>query len=445
MAEQLASLDRTDGEIDSLAQRLAAVRTLSYVANRPDWLHEPAHWQGVMRRLEDRLSDTLHEKLMARFVDRRTSLLMRQLGDREAMLAGVAEDGTVTVEGHFVGRLKGVVFDQPRAVTSLEEKALRGAAQKAVAPEVARRLGALAAEPDSAFSLSPNGAVLWQATLAGQLMEAGRVRLLGEMGPPPARERAQRRLEAFVAAERIRRLGPLTRLEAAMAAGEIKGLARGLGHRLLEGGGILARRTVEIELKALSQAERRALRGLGVKIGAFSLHMPGLLTSEALTFAQALSPSPATPPAGATTRLSPGPVDQKALAARGLLAVGGLAVPVEQLETLDGLLRAAHQQGRGIAVTPVLRTGLGWSDREMNDILRGLDFVPATRPAGPEAPVFWRRRDPARKATTTPAAPPSGSPFAVLATMTPAPAVLPARASEAPVRRPRRRRRAAKS
>ena len=449
MAEQLASLDRTDGEIDSLAQRLAAVRTLSYVANRPDWLHEPAHWQGVMRRLEDRLSDTLHEKLMARFVDRRTSLLMRQLGDREAMLAGVAEDGTVTVEGHFVGRLKGVVFDQPKAVTSLEEKALRGAAQKAVAPEVARRLGALAAEPDEAFSVTPTGALLWRGALTGQLQEAGRVRLLGEMGPPPARERAQRRLEAFVAAERIRRLGPLTRLEAAMAAGEIKGLARGLGHRLLEGGGILARRTVETELKALSQAERRALRGLGVKIGAFSLHMPGLLTPEALAFAQALSPSPAIPPGGTTTRLSPGPVDQRALAAWGLLAVGGLAVPVEQLETLDGLLRAAHQQGRGIAVTPALRTGLGWSDREMNDILRGLDFLPASRPAGPEAPVFWRRRDPARKAVTAPAAPPPGSPFAVLATMTPAarPALASglARAPEAPARRPRRRRRAAKA
>ena len=449
MAEQLASLDRTDGEIDSLAQRLAAVRTLSYVANRPDWLHEPAHWQGVMRRLEDRLSDTLHEKLMARFVDRRTSLLMRQLGDREAMLAGVAEDGTVTVEGHFVGRLKGVVFDQPKAVTSLEEKALRGAAQKAVAPEVARRLGALAAEPDEAFSVTPTGSLLWRGALTGQLQEAGRVRLLGDMGPPPARERAQRRLEAFVAAERIRRLGPLTRLEAAMAAGEIKGLARGLGHRLLEGGGILARRTVETELKALSQAERRALRGLGVKIGAFSLHMPGLLTPEALAFAQALSPSPAIPPGGTTTRLSPGPVDQRALAARGLLAVGGLAVPVEQLETLDGLLRAAHQQGRGIAVTSALRRGLGWSDREMNDILRGLDFLPASRPAGPEAPVFWRRRDPARKAVTAPAAPPPGSPFAVLATMTPAarPALASglARAPEAPARRPRRRRRAAKA
>jgi hypothetical protein len=97
-------MDRTDGEIDTLATRLAGVRTLAYIANRPDWLIDPAHWQGVTRGLEERLSDALHEKLMARFIDRRTSVLMRQLGDRAEMLAGVAEDGTVTVEGHVAWR-----------------------------------------------------------------------------------------------------------------------------------------------------------------------------------------------------------------------------------------------------------------------------------------------------------------------------------------------------
>ncbi|HRD29118.1 MAG TPA: helicase-related protein, partial [Caulobacter sp.] len=141
MAGQFRGLDRTDGEIDTLATRLAGVRTLAYVANRPNWLADPAHWQGVTRGLEDRLSDALHEKLMARFIDRRTSVLMRQLGDRAEMLAGVAEDGTVTVEGHVVGRLTGLAFEAPRAGSSLEEKALRGAAQRAVGPEVARRLG----------------------------------------------------------------------------------------------------------------------------------------------------------------------------------------------------------------------------------------------------------------------------------------------------------------
>ncbi|HWW27357.1 MAG TPA: helicase-related protein, partial [Caulobacter sp.] len=150
IAGQFKALDRTDGEIDSLAARLSGVRTLSYIANRGDWLASPALWQGATRQLEDRLSDTLHEKLMARFIDRRTSVLMRSLGDRETMLAGVGADGAVTVEGHVVGRLTGVTFVQEKGGSALEEKALRNTAQRAVTPEIARRLGKLAAEADSA-------------------------------------------------------------------------------------------------------------------------------------------------------------------------------------------------------------------------------------------------------------------------------------------------------
>lgn len=121
------------------------MRTLAYVANRPDWLVDPLEWQARTRTLEDRLSDTLHEKLMARFVDRRTSALMRGLRVREEMLAGVAEDGAVTVEGHYVGRLAGVTFDAARGASMLEDKALRAAALHAVGPEIVRRLGRLAA------------------------------------------------------------------------------------------------------------------------------------------------------------------------------------------------------------------------------------------------------------------------------------------------------------
>ena len=148
IARQYAALDRIEGDIDALAARLASVRTLAYVANRPDWLADPANWQGQTRGLEDRLSDTLHEKLMARFVDRRTSALMRGLRVREEMLAGVAADGAVTVEGHYVGRLTGVRFEAAQGSSVLEEKALRAAATHAVGPEIARRLGRLAAEPD---------------------------------------------------------------------------------------------------------------------------------------------------------------------------------------------------------------------------------------------------------------------------------------------------------
>jgi superfamily II DNA/RNA helicase/ribosomal 50S subunit-recycling heat shock protein len=254
IAGQFKALDRTDGEIDSLAARLSGVRTLSYIANRGDWLHNPVHWQGTTRQLEDRLSDTLHEKLMARFIDRRTSVLMRQLGDRETMLAGVGADGAVTVEGHVVGRLTGVTFVQEKGASALEEKALRNTAQRAVTPEIARRLGKLASEPDSAFALTPDGAVLWNGEAAGAVRSgvtcciraptagrsgrrrgagAGRAtagRLPGRRGRPQAARPAQ----AGAGAGRRRAEGPAAR-PGPPAAGGRRRAGQALGRHRPEG------------------------------------------------------------------------------------------------------------------------------------------------------------------------------------------------------------------
>jgi len=431
IAGQFKALDRTEGEIDTLATRLAGVRTLTYIANRPNWLQDPAHWQGVTRGLEDRLSDALHEKLMARFIDRRTSVLMRQLGERGEMLAGVADDGTVTVEGHVVGHLNGLAFEAPKAATSLEEKALRGAAQRAVGPEVARRLGQLAAEPDEAFGVTPDGAVLWQGATAGVLGEAGKVRLIGELGPETARERARQRLQAFISAERERRLAPLAKLERAMAAGEIKGLPRGLAHRLIEAGGIIDRRAVEADLKALSQNERRALRGLGVRIGGFSLYLPALLRPEALAFAQAMAGGAWRPPTDTLSPLPQPTPEPRALAARGLRAVGGLAVPVAKLEQLDELMRAAFKPGQGMVLTDQALDELGWTEPRAATVLKALGFTPIAR----TKPTAWRRRQD-KPVVEAPTPPPAHSPFAALAALKPV-------AAPARRRKPRRRKAAA--
>ncbi|HEV7386191.1 MAG TPA: helicase-related protein [Phenylobacterium sp.] len=435
IARQYGQLDRTDGEIDTLAARLSSVRTLAYVANRPDWLADPAGWQGKMRNLEDRLSDTLHEKLMARFVDRRTSALMRGLRVREDMLAGVAADGAVTVEGHFVGRLTGVQFEAAQGSSVLEEKALRAAAAHAVGPEIARRLGKLAAEQDEAFALAPDGVVLWRGEAAGVLAGGEpfrpRVRLLGELGPEATRQRAAQRLEAFVAGEAGRKLAALRKLEAAVADGKIKGLARGLAFRLLEAGGVLDRAQVRAETRALSQVERRTLRGLGVRLGTFSVYIPGLLRPEARALTQALAARNVPgwrPAADRPSRLPAQAPSPRVLAAFGLRAVGGLAVPVEQLERLDDLLRAGVKQGGGVVLSDQARDELGWSPEEAREILKGLGFA-AIRRAG-EA-VAWRRRVEREFAVEHRPIHAPHSPFAALAAL---------KGEPAPARRPRRRR-----
>lgn len=438
IGKQYAHLDRTDGEIDALAARLSSVRTLAYVANRPDWLADPAEWQGKTRQLEDRLSDTLHEKLMARFVDRRTSALMRGLRVRDDMLAGVAADGAVTVEGHYLGKLTGVSFEAAQGSSVLEEKALRAAANHAVGPEISRRLGKLAAEPDEAFALTPDGVILWRGEAAGAISGgepfSPRVRLYGELGHAAARERAARRLEAFAAGEAGRRLGALRKLEAAVAEGRIKGLARGIAYRLIENGGVLDRGLVRAEAKQLSQVERRALRSLGVRLGAFSIFVPAVLKPGARALAQAFAVREAPdwrPVAGAVSRL-PQPIPSpRALSAYGVRAVRDYAVPLEQLERLDELLREGPKQSGGSVLSDQAREELGWSDGEAKEILRGLGFAPANKPKEGQL-LAWRRRSERPETVKTPKVRPH-SPFAALAALH-APAAAP------PARRPRRRR-----
>ena len=295
----------------------------------------------------------------------------------------------------------------------------------------------MAADEDSAFALQPDGLLLWRGEAAGQLTGgtplAARVRLFGELGPERARERAARRLEAFISAEAGRRLGPLRRLDAAVADGRLRGLARGLAYRLIESGGVHDRRAVDSDVRALSQAERRALKGLGVRIGAFSIYLPGLLSERARSFAAAFAWPGAEgwrPPHDRISALpspsAPGP----ALAATGLRAVGELAVPVEALERLDTLLRVAPRQSGAALLSQQAVEELGWTMAQAEQVMLGLGFASTgRRPAGQAGAWRPKRTQP----SVTPSKPSAHSPFAALAALKPAPA---------PVRRRRPRKRA---
>ena len=109
-ATQVALADRTDGDLDTLSSRLSQIRTWTFVSHRAEWLDDPEHWQGRTRAIEDALSDALHEGLTRRFVDRRTSVLMRRMRDKEELMAEIGADGKVMVEDHYVGTLDGFRF-----------------------------------------------------------------------------------------------------------------------------------------------------------------------------------------------------------------------------------------------------------------------------------------------------------------------------------------------
>ncbi|MGE5535915.1 MAG: helicase-related protein, partial [Acidobacteriota bacterium] len=231
-ARQVAEADHTDGDIDTLSNRIAHVRTWTFVANRPDWLSDPEHWQGATRAVEDRLSDALHERLSERFVDRRTSVLMRRLRENAMLETEIASSGEVTVEGHVIGRLDGFTFaPDASAAAGSESKALNAAAQKALAGEIEARATKVSQASNEQIVLASDGALRWMGSVVGKLVAGEdtlrpRVRIVAdEHLTGPAREAVQTRLDLWLKTHIEKLLAPLFTLT---AADDVTGMARGI-------------------------------------------------------------------------------------------------------------------------------------------------------------------------------------------------------------------------
>src|SRR5207244_8766845 len=168
-ARQVDEADRVGGDIDTLSNRIAHIRTWTFAANRPDWLADPEHWQGITRGVEDRLSDALHARLAERFVDRRTSVLMRRLRENTMLENEITKSGEVVVEGHPIGRLASLQFAADSASAGPEGKALRAAAQKALAGEIDARAAKLSHAGDEQFVLASDASIRWLGEPVGKL------------------------------------------------------------------------------------------------------------------------------------------------------------------------------------------------------------------------------------------------------------------------------------
>jgi ATP-dependent RNA helicase SUPV3L1/SUV3 len=155
LARNIARIDRTDGDIDTLSKRLAYIRTWTYIAQRAAWVDDENHWRGATRAVEDRLSDALHDRLTQRFVDRRTSVLMRRLKQKESLVAEVNDKGEVTVEGQLIGKLEGFRFRQDATATPEEARMLRQASVAALVPVFHLRADKFYNAADPEFRIKP--------------------------------------------------------------------------------------------------------------------------------------------------------------------------------------------------------------------------------------------------------------------------------------------------
>ncbi len=421
MAEQVRRADRTDGEIDSLSARIAQIRTWTYVSNRPGWLADPTHWQEKTREIEDRLSDALHERLTKRFVDRRTSVLMKRLRENAMLEAEISVNGDVFVEGHHVGQLAGFRFTLANAAEGQEAKAMLSAAQKALALEFEARAARLHAAGNGDLALTSEGVVRWlgdpvaRLTSTDHILHPRVILLADEQLTGPARDHVAARIERFVNHHIATVLKPLDDLS---RAEDLEGLAKGLAFQLVENLGVLFRRDVAEEVKSLSQEHRAALRKLGVRFGAYHVFMPALLKpapAELITLLWALKndcmdkqgygdliPVLA---AGRTSVVTDQNIDRNFYRLAGFRFLGKRAVRIDILERLADLIRPLLQwkpetgkrpdgayDGRRFVTTPAMLSILGATLDDMEEILKGLGYR-ADSVTAEEAATFLAAQD----------------------------------------------------
>ncbi len=409
-ARQIAENDRTDGDIDTLSTRIAHIRTWTFVANRPDWLADPEHWQGVTRAVEDKLSDALHERLTERFVDRRTSVLMRRLRENATLEPEINKTGDVVVEGHVIGRLDGFMFVADASSGGSEAKALQNAAQKALAGEIGARAMRLAEAPDEQFALASDGAIRWTGAAVGKLIAGEqvlkpRVRIIADehlTGAP--RDAVEARLDAFVKSHLEKLLGPLFVLS---AAEDVTGIARGVAFQLAEALGVLERQKVAEDVKGLEQPARASLRKYGVRFGAYHIYIPALLKPGPRALAAQLwalaHDGPQTKGlddllhlagSGRTSIPVNREIDAALYGTAGYRVSGERAVRVDILERLADLIRPALSwregapgmkppgaiAGGGFTVVNGMTSLTGASGEDFASILRSLGYRMERRP-----------------------------------------------------------------
>ena len=429
-ARQVKRIDRTDGDIDMLSKRLAYIRTWTYVAQRKGWVDNDAHWRDATRAIEDRLSDALHQALTNRFVDRRTSVLLRRLKMKEGLLADINDKGEVTVEGETLGRLEGFRFHQTGTASPDEARTVRQAATQALRPEFHLRADRFYNAPDTEMDFTEQGGLMWGDQAVGKLVKGaeplrpGVEAFVDDEAGPEVMQKVTRRLQHFIDRKVAAAMDPLM----AMSRDEtLTGLARGFAFRMLESFGVLPRAEVAQEVKDLDQDARGQLRKHGVRFGQFTIFQqlllkpaPTRLRLVLWALVQDLQEFPEAPPPGLVTVPAAAGAPQGYYTMAGYRQAGARAIRIDMLERLADLLRPADSRG-GFEATPDMLSITGMTLEQFSDLMGGLGYNaekgerPKVKPVSvksdtPDEPTKTPQETPVQEPAETPPAPPTEVP-----------------------------------
>lgn len=402
LERRMEDLASTRGDIAKLQQRLAAIRTWTYAAHRPDWLENPAYWQEKTREIEDSLSDALHEALTARFVDRRTTALLASLRKEDALVTELTPDGDVTVEGHIVGRLHGLTFEPVVDTRTLEGKAVRGAALAAIRPLLSQRLAEIVSAPAEEFKLTEAAEIEHKGAPVACLAKGAhwmspRIELIGAVEAEASeRQPALARIEGWARSEIGRILPTHAGLAYAKSGETLEGVLRGLAFRILESGASVDLRTDENSPR-LSPEQREALKAIGVRAGRVAAYAPDAQKPAAqkmIAILKAIDSSTEYPlaPEGAGSFALDGTWPDEALVANGYLRFGRRAVRADLAERLGWeLSKRRKDAGKAVFEIPIdLASVVSCPSEDWPAVLKGFGVAPAEKNAETGAVTLWR-------------------------------------------------------
>lgn len=427
VAARISELDNTSGDIDTLQGRIAAIRSWAYICQRPDWVLARDEMASRARGVEAKLSDALHARLTERFVNRRTAILMKSLGQDASMLPiTLGEDGTLLVEDEALGKVDGFCFQVDPAANHADRKMLLAAAEKALPRILGERAEKLAASDLAELELA-RGAINWNGQLLAKLAERdGQLKPAIEPSrevaglPESARKSLLDALDGWLD-KQLEPLEPLRKMHIASSNPEAGSQARALLLNIIAGHGFVTREKAGIE--HLPKEMRPFLRKIGVTFGALDIFAPLLLKPAPRQIMSALGID-RRPLQEAMLPVIP---DQKKLPS-GYRHAGSQAI---RLDLAEKIFRAAHEarskagKNRKFRLDLALPISIGLEERNVERLLGQAGFrVLRSKPLaegafGPPRPDSWEWRPSHRKqqrqkpAQTS--APREGSAFAGLA------------------------------
>ena len=427
VAARISELDNSSGDIDTLQGRIAAIRSWAYICQRPDWVLARDEMASRARGVEAKLSDALHARLTERFVNRRTAILMKSLGQDASMLPiTLAEDGTLLVEDEALGKVDGFRFEVDPAANHADRKMLLAAAEKGLPRILGERAEQLAASDMADVELS-RGAIRWKGHVLAQLRpREGQLKPALEPSreisglPEGARKALLDAIDGWLD-KQLEPLEPLRRMHIASANPEAGSQARALLLNLISGHGFVTREHAGIE--HLPKEMRPFLRKIGVTFGALDIFAPLLLKPAPRQLLSALGID-RRPLQEAMLPVIP---DARKLPS-GYRHAGSQAI---RLDLAEKIFRAAHEarakmdKSRKFRLDLSLPISIGLEEKNAERLLGQAGFrVQRARPLaenafGPPRPASWewrpshRRKQRQRPAQVQP--PREGSAFSGLA------------------------------